>query len=797
MATLLTAIVVSAAPPGGTAAAASGFRSLSAPQRLLDTRAGQTTADGQFAGRGARAAGSTLALQVGGRVGLPTDAAAVVLNVTVTSPGAAGFVTAYPCDQKRPTASNLNYTAGQTVPNAVISAVSGDGTVCLYTLARAELIVDASGWFPAGAFTPLARPQRLLDTRRGQPTADKRFSGTGTRPGRSVLELPVAGRAGVPGDATAVAMNVTVTGPGGPGYVTVFPCGSATPTASNVNYTAGQTVPNLVISRLGPDGSVCLYTHDTTELIVDVAGMLPADTFRPLAQPQRLLDTRPGQPTGDGSFSGAGAQPGTGTVQLRAAGRVGIPAEASAVILNVTAVPAGLGYVTVHPRGTSLPNASNLNTAPGNVVANAVIARVGRGGDICVYTSGTSDLIVDVAGWLTGPAPATTGGQCTSLTPTNDGTRNELLARPALHVATGTDRIAVLACDIDGDAAADPVDVASWANAEVAPYFASTSRGAYTAAFEAHPARRISVSDQSDCILAGRDITGPPFTNVMVYDSSDYGGGQGGPGYVTGQNIAALSWSPADSFRGFWIGGAAALYDPSVVIHEVGHTLHWPHSYIGPNWEYDNPIDIMSGSPDAGFDGDLDDYCPAKGGGFIWCEPQHTLAFNRLASGWMSGRQVAIHRSGNVNYTLGAPAGSGLQMVAMPDPAAPLSSLVIEARPATGYDRYNEVAGVALHLVDQGSGSLGEVSVNRRQRQATGAPESYDHVVEVGDSITLHGVTIRVLQATDTGYVVTVRGTYRRASDVLTQSFDLTQPSDRAPASCVTLTSSVRTECPR
>lgn len=788
---VIGATTVALAPLSGAVDAASGYRSLDAPQRLLDTRPGQQTADGQFAGDGIRGGNTVLKLQVAGRVGLPAAAAAVVLNVTVTEPASAGFVTAYPCDQKRPTASNLNYAPAQTVPNAVISALAADGTVCLYTRSRTHLVADVSGWFPDGAFTPLASPKRVLDTRPGEPTVDGKFSGGGARAGGSVLTLPIAGRAGVPADATAAAMNVTVTGPAGPGYVTLFPCGSTRPTASNVNFTAGRTVPNLVISKLGDGGAVCVFASQSTHVIVDVAGTLPAATFVPLAAPQRLLDTRPGQPTADGKFAGAGTEPGKGTLQLRVTGRVGIPSTASAVILNVTAVPSGLGFVTVHPRGSSLPNASNLNTAPGTVVANAVIARVGRGGDICVFTRAASDLIVDVAGYLTGPAPSNSGGQCPSLTPTDPNTRPTLLARPALQATVGTDRIAVLACDSPGLTAADPVAVAKWANEKVAPYFIATSRGAYTPVFEAHPQKRISVASLSDCVFAGRDNTGAPYTNVMVYDGDDYGGGQGGPGYITSNNTPALSWSPNQSFRGFWVGGGVPLYDQSVVAHELGHTLHWPHSYIGPNWEYDNPVDLMSGSPDPDFTSPISTFCPAPTAGFyIWCRPQNTLAFNRMASGWVQGTQIAIHRSGNVNYTLDKPAGPGLQFIALPDPAAPLSSMTIEARPATGYDKDNLKAGVAVHLVDQGAGGLNDVSVNRRQRQATGQPDSYDHVVAVGKSLTVHGVTIQVLAAAGDGYVVTVRGTYHRPANLLTQAY-----GERA--SCTTLTATVRVECPR
>jgi hypothetical protein len=74
---------------------------------------------------------------------------AVSLNVTVVSgeaPDEGGFVTVYPCGT-RPDASNLNFVAGQTVPNAVITPVSAQGKVCFYVYGKAHLIADVNGYF--------------------------------------------------------------------------------------------------------------------------------------------------------------------------------------------------------------------------------------------------------------------------------------------------------------------------------------------------------------------------------------------------------------------------------------------------------------------------------------------------------------------------------------------------------------------------------------------------------------------------------------------------------------------------
>ena len=110
-------------------------------------------------------------------------------------------------------------------------------------------------------------PARLFDTRDGTGGV-----GPGKVAGGQVVEVPVAGRLGVPGSgAGAVALNVTVTDADGPGFVTVYPCGDR-PLASNVNFVAGQTVPNAVIAPLSARGTVCLFASGGTHLLADVSG---------------------------------------------------------------------------------------------------------------------------------------------------------------------------------------------------------------------------------------------------------------------------------------------------------------------------------------------------------------------------------------------------------------------------------------------------------------------------------------------------------------------------------------------
>ena len=379
---------------------------LANPARLLDTRPGGITVDGVAAAGGPVVGGTTLALQVGGRAGIPADAASVALNVTATNTAGAGYLTVFPCGQTPPTASNVNYgAAGETRPNAVVAKLGTGGTVCIFALTTTDVIVDVAGSFPAAdGFTPLPNPARLLDTRAGQQVAPDGTSGTDAVAGGTTREVQIGGLSGVPAGAASVALNVTATNTAGPGYLTVFPCGQTPPTASNVNYgAAGLTTPNAVVSKLGTGGKVCVFALTTADVIVDVAGYFgDANGLTPLDNPARVLDTRPGGATVDGVASGGGPIQGGTVREVPIGGRAGLPSDAASVALNVTATnTAGPGYLTVFPCGQTAPTASNVNySAAGLTTPNAVIARLGTNGKVCVFALTTADVIIDVAGYL-------------------------------------------------------------------------------------------------------------------------------------------------------------------------------------------------------------------------------------------------------------------------------------------------------------------------------------------------------------------------------------------------------------
>ncbi len=288
---------VTATNPAGTSPASTALTELLpapyfpvAPARICDTRASNTT---ECAGM-TLAAGGTLKVQVSGEGGVPAGATAVVANVTVTGATAQSFLTAYPDGTTRPLASNLNFSAGQTVPNLVTVPLSAGGAIDLYNAAgTVNALVDVDGYYGPGSgqgFTSLT-PDRICDTRASNTTecAGKTLSTGGT------LDVQVTGQGGVPVGATAVVANVTVTGPTAQSFLTAYAEGTARPLASNLNFTAGESVPNRVIVPLSAGGALTLYNAaGSVNAIVDVDGYFNSSVsgyFEPVA-PARICDTR-------------------------------------------------------------------------------------------------------------------------------------------------------------------------------------------------------------------------------------------------------------------------------------------------------------------------------------------------------------------------------------------------------------------------------------------------------------------------------------------------------------------------
>ena len=371
--------VAATAPPTGSADVPGSLYVPTAPRRVLDTRIGLGAPQAMIAARSS--------VRLPRPASVPEGATAVVLNVTVTEPGASGFVTVGP--EQSFSSSNLNFDADQTVPNLVISKLADDGSVSLTngSYRPVHLVADLQGSYahdPLGSsYVPLPNA-RVLDTRTGLGAAQAAV------PPRSAVRLARSGL--VPEAATAVVLNVTVTQPRGIGFVGAGPGPSFA--TSNLNFGPSQTVPNLVVSKADSDGSVWLTngSWETVHLVADLQGyFMPGaseSSYVPY-QPQRVLDSRIGL--------GAVLVPARGAVKLARPGSV--PAWATAVVLNVTVTePGDRGFVTVGPEQDH--SSSNLNFVPGQTVPNLVTSRVTADGAVWL-TNGSWEplhLVADLQG---------------------------------------------------------------------------------------------------------------------------------------------------------------------------------------------------------------------------------------------------------------------------------------------------------------------------------------------------------------------------------------------------------------
>ncbi len=376
-------------PPTGTS---TGFVPLS-PVRILDTRGPLGGHNGPFT------AGEAWSLPVRGLNGVPADAAALVVNLTGAGATSDTYLTAWRAGEGMPDTSNVNVVAAGAVPNLAVIGIGTNGAISLFnSFGKAHVLADLVGYFREGmagttALTSLV-PDRLLDTR-GDLGGHRGVFGPGAE-----FDLQVTGRGGVPASCAAAALNVTVVDATADTFLTVWPNGEGQPTTSSLNARPGQTVANLVISKLGADGKIRLRNESgTAHVLVDVAGYFVAGTggrYLPVS-PRRVIDTRSG-------IGAAKAPIGLTPLSVVISGANGLPASGvAAVQLNLTAVaPSSDTYLTVYPSGSAVPNSSNLNLAAGGVRANSVIARVGADGRIMIVCGqGSTDVLVDVVGYFT------------------------------------------------------------------------------------------------------------------------------------------------------------------------------------------------------------------------------------------------------------------------------------------------------------------------------------------------------------------------------------------------------------
>jgi len=554
------------------------------PTRVYDSRRPES-------GGTALAAGATVTVPIVGTPGVAADGVtAVVVNVTATGAGSSGYVTLWPTGAAQPTASALSIErGGQTIPNLVTVPVGADGSISVFTSGATHIIVDLQGYYhqvdtaSAGRLTVIT-PQRLLDTRSPNNIH------TGALNAGEAIDLDVATLAGIPTDAVAAVLNVTVTNSTAAGFWTVWPAGGPRPDASNLNVErAGQTIPNQVLGRLN-GGHLSVFSQSGGDLVVDITGWFTGasaaagtDGLFVAVTPTRVLDTRSAalSPLG-------GAKPKADTTVNVSLAPLGVPTtQIAAVAFNATLTQAAnAGFVTASAAGLARPTASSLNaTRSGQTIANHVIVAVTTAG-LALYTQTGGHLIADVAGYYVGtptaapppPDPGTGGGGGT--VPTGPG------SQPTSPPSTGSHAF-LYATSFGTYARWNPCTSVTYElNLAGAPAFARAAvADAMTKVMQATGINMVDLGDTT----AGLTGTPPAGVDAVIAfsttqaDGTAFGGGtlgQGGGSYSytgAGLNAKVVSGYVLINRTYSFLDGYMANGLSQTLLHELGHMMGLGH----------------------------------------------------------------------------------------------------------------------------------------------------------------------------------------------------------------------------
>ncbi len=435
--------------PGGTSNAgvpdqytfvAKGAYTAVSPFRICDTRPagkGITANQCDGAGKGTLVPGrETITVLITGAQ-IPPGAQAVVANISVINHGSGStFVTAFPAGGSQPLAANINLAGGKVESNLAIVRLGSGGQISLFnSVGSADVIVDVEGYFAApggaaGAFHSIP-PLRICDSRAGTHTACAGTTSTPLQGGawrRVVLSgVPPGTSLSVPhipadGTAAAAAFNLTGTAASASTYLSVTAptgsdaCPTKAPAFANLNPTPGISLPNRVISNLGPNQDICLFSAaGSINFIIDVNGWFgnghetTTGGFFYSVPPTRICDTRPS----DGTRCQGQQLTANHSQVVAVAGIVAVPAWNShappplAVVANLTGIAGSAAtYLTLYPSDvTPHPIASDLNPSAGQVIGDLAITSLAQtgstvGNDNLYNAVGTINAVLDVAGWF-------------------------------------------------------------------------------------------------------------------------------------------------------------------------------------------------------------------------------------------------------------------------------------------------------------------------------------------------------------------------------------------------------------
>ncbi len=423
------------------------------PQRLADTRCSTTLQPSYCSSENlpnTNASLTSLAGNTGENVtvtgidGIPSNATAVVINVTVLNMTSGGYLSIYPEGTTPFVVSSLNWTKNSgVVTNLVTVPVNtSNGEITFRnggTSSGVNFVVDIEGYYappgstPVGLYNPVT-PSRIVDTRCSEtslpvyitnsycaslPSANSKLTTLGTG---QIENVTVTGVGGIPSSGvSAVVLNLTAIGPTSSGYLSAFPTGATKAEVSTVNFNnQGEIVSNSAIVKVGSNGQISIYNFlGNTNFTIDVSGYYTdgssstqsGSLFNPVT-PARILDTRcsttpqpsycPSEnlPSVNATLT---AIPGGSSITVQVAGEANIPTDATAVVGNLSATDGtGSGYLTVYA-GSTVPTTSDVNFSAGSTNANMVISGLSSSGSLNIANGGGHrvDVLFDVSGWFT------------------------------------------------------------------------------------------------------------------------------------------------------------------------------------------------------------------------------------------------------------------------------------------------------------------------------------------------------------------------------------------------------------
>ena len=361
------------------------------------------------------------------------------------------------------------------------------------------------------------------------------------------------------------------------------------------------------------------------------------------------------------------------------------------------------------------------------------------------------------------------------------------------------DSFDVWACNLpDGDLDLQPAELVGFLRTEVVPFFSWLSDGRYQVAFSV--GGTIHSDTEVDCAnMVYRESLSEERGHIMFLndDASVYGwaGGEASSGFMCFTTEVHLC-SPLPNGREAIIramvnleneqpqrvldmleegitsrSAAIALAVINTIVHEIGHTLTFPHSFTG--WahdpdvnEYDNPMDLMSKSGAATLTW-------TTGPPTVTSVPIGTLAINRYAAGWIPQEQVDIYEGGAATHRLAILGSQGTQMLVIPSQTAGVF-LTLGARMKKGFDSYIPKEGVEVYMIDQRPdactlpqyGSCWETSRRTRPFPVVSGDRTA-HVLSVNDLLELDsGIIISVTRRHSNGYTVEIHNPNQVFSDV-------------------------------